>query len=371
MQYSDSVKKMLDVFYTHTDLAKELNSMRQQISANNEISASVIDGMLWFDNMTSFINILKIIQDELAQEIIVALDKHLNDDEMDVIRGVSIVVGAMIMFPVIVLLVYRLNRTLQSFANSLKDKTLDLEHERKRSEQLLYRMLPVAIAQRMMRKKTIVPEYFKSVTVYFSDIVGFTTICSKSSPMEVIYMLNSLYSVMDERIEKFDVYKVETIGDGYMVVSGLPIRNKDRHALEIALMSLDILEIVSKSEIPHLPDEKWQIRIGINTGSVVAGVVGTKMPRYCLFGDTVNVASRMESTSKSCMIQISSTTKSALEQHPGFSLQTRGEMIIKGKGLMVTHWLTGHQTVCNCCDCMDQDLFITDVYVHDTEMHDT
>ena len=147
-----------------------------------------------------------------------ALDKHLNDDEMDVKRGVSIVVGSMIMFPVIVLLVYRLNRTLQSFANSLKDKTLDLEHERKRSEQLLYRMLPVAIAQRMMKKKTIVPEYFKSVTVYFSDIVGFTTICSKSSPMEVIYMLNSLYSVMDERIEKFDVYKVETIGKHFNVL---------------------------------------------------------------------------------------------------------------------------------------------------------
>ncbi|CAC5405331.1 Guanylate cyclase 32E,Guanylate cyclase soluble subunit beta-2,Receptor-type guanylate cyclase gcy-19,Head-specific guanylate cyclase,Retinal guanylyl cyclase 2,Heat-stable enterotoxin receptor,Olfactory guanylyl cyclase GC-D,Atrial natriuretic peptide receptor 2,Receptor-type guanylate cyclase gcy-9,Receptor-type guanylate cyclase Gyc76C,Soluble guanylate cyclase 89Da,Receptor-type guanylate cyclase gcy-18,Receptor-type guanylate cyclase gcy-28,Receptor-type guanylate cyclase gcy-29,Receptor-type guanylat len=368
MQYSDTAKNLLHDYYTHTDLATELNIMRQQISANNETRASVIDGMVWFDNMTSFINILKSIQDELAQDIIVALDNHLNDDEMDVIRGKSIVVGAIIMFPVIVLLVYRLYRTLQSFANSLKNKTLDLEHERKRSEQLLYRMLPVAIAKRMMKKKTIVPEYFKSVTVYFSDIVGFTNICSKSSPMEVIYMLNALYSVMDERIEKFDVYKVETIGDGYMMVSGLPIRNKDRHALEIALMSLYILEIVSESEIPHLPDEKWQIRIGINTGSVVAGVVGTKMPRYCLFGDTVNVASRMESTSKSCMIQISSTTKCALEQHPGFLLQRRGEMIIKGKGLMVTYWLMGHQTIRNCSDCMDQDLFITDI--NNTEIHD-
>ncbi|CAC5405332.1 Guanylate cyclase 32E,Guanylate cyclase soluble subunit beta-2,Receptor-type guanylate cyclase gcy-19,Head-specific guanylate cyclase,Retinal guanylyl cyclase 2,Heat-stable enterotoxin receptor,Olfactory guanylyl cyclase GC-D,Atrial natriuretic peptide receptor 2,Receptor-type guanylate cyclase gcy-9,Receptor-type guanylate cyclase Gyc76C,Receptor-type guanylate cyclase gcy-27,Receptor-type guanylate cyclase gcy-18,Receptor-type guanylate cyclase gcy-28,Guanylyl cyclase, membrane,Speract receptor,Adenylate len=298
MQYSDSVKKLLDEQYTYTILATKLNNMRQQISINKATSASVVAGLVWFENMTSYINILKTIQDNLAKEIVVSLNNNLSQHEMDVRISIFIVVGAIVMFPVIVLLVYRLNKKLQLFANSLKNKSYDLEQERKRSEQLLYQMLPVSIAKRMMKNKPIEPEYFVSVTVYFSDIVGFTTICSKSSPMQVIYMLNVLYSVIDERIEMFDVYKVETIGDAYMMVSGLPVRNNDQHASEIAMMSLDILEIVSQSVIPHIPGEKWQIRIGINTGSVVAGVVGTKMPRYCLFGNTVNVASRMESTSK-------------------------------------------------------------------------
>ncbi|XP_071145720.1 receptor-type guanylate cyclase gcy-13-like [Mytilus edulis] len=262
------------------------------------------------------------------------------------------------MFPVIVLLVYRLNKKLQSFANSLTNKTHDLEQERKRTEQLLYQMLPVSIAKRMMNDTPIEPEYFESVTVYFSDIVGFTTICSKSSPMQVIYMLNDLYSVIDERIEKFDVYKVETIGDAYMMVSGLPVRNTDQHACEIALMSLDILEIVSQSQIPHIPGEKWQIRIGINTGSVVAGVVGTKMPRYCLFGNTVNVASRMESTSEPGMIHISQSTKIAVKQHPDFMVEQRGETIIKGKGVMLTYWLLDHQKRRNCSHGLVQDIFI-------------
>ncbi|XP_052082086.1 atrial natriuretic peptide receptor 1-like [Mytilus californianus] len=279
---------------------------------------------------------------------------------MDVRISICIVVGAVVMFPVIVVLVYRLNKKLQLFANSLKNKTYDLEQERKRSEQLLYQMLPVSIAKRMMKNKPIEPEYFESVTIYFSDIVGFTTICSKSSPMQVIYMLNALYSMIDERIEMFDVYKVETIGDAYMMVSGLPVRNNDQHASEIALMSLDILEIVGQSVIPHIPGEKWQIRIGINTGSVVAGVVGTKMPRYCLFGNTVNVASRMESTSQPSMIHISPSTKLALEQHPGFLVELRGETIIKGKGVMLTYWLLGHQESHNCSRYTVPHIFITE-----------
>lgn len=122
------------------------------------------------------------------------------------------------MMPIIIMLVYRITKKLQSFANSLKDKTHALERERERSEQILYQMLPVEIAKRMMKKMDIVPEQFDSVTIYFSDIVGFTAICSKSTPMEVIHMLNSLYILIDELLEAFDVYKVETIGKLYTIL---------------------------------------------------------------------------------------------------------------------------------------------------------
>lgn len=181
-------------------------------------------------------------------------------------------------------------------------------------------------------------ECFDCVTIMFSDLVGFTEICSKSTPLEVVEMLNDLYSLLDSIISNFDCYKVETIGDAYMVVSGLPIRNSD-HASQIASLALMILNRASKLEIRHRPGELFQIRIGIHSGQVVAGCVGLKMPRYCLFGDTVNCASRMESTSEPRKIHISMATFLLLKKTGRYSCEERGLIFIKGKGEMRTFWL--------------------------------
>ncbi|KAF7210521.1 heat-stable enterotoxin receptor-like [Nothobranchius furzeri] len=181
------------------------------------------------------------------------------------------------------------------------------------------------------------------VTIFFSDIVGFTSISASCTPLQVVEMLNNLYMCFDTRIESYDVYKVETIGDAYMVVSGLPERNGDRHADEIAKMALDLLAAVKQVVIPHMPKERLQLRAGIHTGPCVAGIVGHKMPRYCLFGDTVNTASRMESTSLPQKIHASSETYLALIKDNAYELQLRGETEVKGKGKMNTYWLIGHK----------------------------
>lgn len=144
----------------------------------------------------------------------------------------------------------------------------------------------------------------------------------------MVDFLNDLYSTFDRIIGFYDVYKVETIGDAYMVVSGLPERNGDDHAREIGLMALAILDAVHSFTIQHKPDYQLKLRIGIHSGPVCAGVVGQKMPHYCLFGDTVNTASRMESTGErklhfETIADASTTVFSFCFKRCGFTLAAR------------------------------------------------
>ncbi|ELU06421.1 hypothetical protein CAPTEDRAFT_44392, partial [Capitella teleta] len=200
--------------------------------------------------------------------------------------------------------------------------------EKRRTEALLYQMMPRTVADQLKSKKNVDAEYFNSVTIYFSDIVGFTSMSAESTPMQVVDMLNALYSIFDSSIDRYDVYKVETIGDAYMVVSGLPTPTI-HHAAEIGMLALELRNCMTDFRIPHLPDQTVHLRIGLHTGAVVAGVVGIKMPRYCLFGDTVNTASRMETTSEADRIHISDNTRQALEMSGGFIIEHRGITTIK------------------------------------------
>uniref|UniRef100_A0A3B3IIK3 Guanylate cyclase n=1 Tax=Oryzias latipes TaxID=8090 RepID=A0A3B3IIK3_ORYLA len=232
---------------------------------------------------------------------------------------------------------------LEKYANHLEEvveeRTNQLTVEKARADKLLSSMLPRYIADQLMSGKSVEPQSYDMVTIFFSDIVGFTSMCSVSSAMEVVTFLNDLYSLFDDIIKMYDVYKVETIGDAYMVASGLPISNGNKHALEISTMALHFLAAIKIFKIPHMPNEGLAIRIGIHSGPVVAGVVGTTMPRYCLFGDTVNTASRMESNSLPLKIHISQSTADILVLAGSFEMEERGEIEMKGKGFQKTYWL--------------------------------
>lgn len=250
-----------------------------------------------------------------------------------------------IIHPVTGELIDNLINLLESYSNNLEmiviERTNELEANKARAEELLSQMLPPNVTSELKRGRKVLPESFECATVFFSDIVDFAAICQKSSPLQIVALLNETYNVFDEVLDEHDVYKVETISDSYMVVSGVPMENGNKHAGEICTMALDLMSTVTTFQIPHKPKATLQLRIGINSGPVVAGVVGVLMPRYCLFGDTVNTASRMMSSSHALCIQISDKTADILDDLGGYDLECRGERQVKGRGTMTTYWLWG------------------------------
>ncbi|XP_044585548.1 atrial natriuretic peptide receptor 1-like isoform X3 [Cotesia glomerata] len=240
---------------------------------------------------------------------------------------------------------------MEQYANNLEtlvaERTADYLEEKRKCEELLYQLLPKSVASQLILGQSVIAETYDQVTIYFSDIVGFTSLSAESTPLQVVDLLNDLYTCFDSIIENFDVYKVETIGDAYMVVSGLPVRNGMNHAREIARMSLALRDTVMTFSIRHRPSEQLKLRIGMHSGPCVAGVVGLKMPRYCLFGDTVNTASRMESNGEALKIHVSPKTKEILDTFGTFEVCCRGEVTLKGKGKMITYWLVGEKPINN------------------------
>lgn len=337
---------------------------------------------------------------------------------------------------------------LQDYAANLEKivdaKSADIVEEKQRTETMLYQLVPRFVADRLKRNEPIVPRLFDGVTVFFSDIVGFEKYASMVRPDELIGLLNSIYSSFDSIISSFDVTKIETIIDQFLVASGISLQQQQQYdeqenqakqqlqqeaaaaeetkqtarrglrrllasraggggseetnagpqpsgddannsssnhqkpsghsgpsavdlehykrtsAEQIARMALCIRDLIKSFSFRYQPCvsagdtgqattaaaatpartlSSFNVRIGIHSGTVCAGIVGVKRPKYCLIGDTVNVASRMHTNSKANRIQISENTRALLEQVPGFSIEPRGRIDVKGKGAMDTFWL--------------------------------
>jgi PAS domain S-box len=233
---------------------------------------------------------------------------------------------------------YKLNEELEfrvkERTNALNDTLNALRVQQEQSERLLLNILPEEIANRLKRGDSTIADTFADVTVLFADIVGFTQLSARVSPTQLVSLLNEIFSTFDQLAEKHGLEKIKTIGDAYMVVGGLPIPCLD-HAERIAKMALDMQEAISDFSNTHSQD--FSIRIGINTGPVVAGVIGIKKFIYDLWGDTVNTASRMESHGLPGCIQVTSTTYHQLQEK--YIFESRPAIDVKGKGLMNTYLL--------------------------------
>ena len=213
----------------------------------------------------------------------------------------------------------------------------ELESAYGESESLLLNILPKQIAERLKQTSGMIADDHEEVAIMFADIVDFTTLSGRLPPAELVDLLNNVFNACDELADKYGVEKIKTIGDAYMVVAGVPMA-LDRPETILAHMALDMIQAVSKFKLPGTNDPVL-LRIGINSGRVVAGVIGRRKFAYDLWGDAVNVAARMEETSEPGRIQVPGDLADKLAD--GFNFEARGDIEVKGKGMMRTSFLLG------------------------------
>jgi len=225
---------------------------------------------------------------------------------------------------------------LASFAHQRDTALAALRVEQEKSERLLTNILPSSIAERLKAASETIADHFGSASILFADVVGFTPLAQRLAPDEVVGILDELFSRFDMLVERHGLEKIKTIGDAYMAAAGVPDPSRD-HARRTALLALDMREVVATSAVAVRFG--LELRIGINSGPVVAGVIGSKRFLYDLWGDAVNTASRMQSQSTPGEIQITRATYELLKDE--FVCRPRGTILVKGKGEMETWYLVG------------------------------
>ena len=228
------------------------------------------------------------------------------------------------------------NRQLQQEMQEREQAQQALRQEQQKSEQLLLNILPRAVVDRLKQLEGSLAERFDDVTILFADIVNFTPLAAQISPLELVNWLNQIFSAFDRLAERYQLEKIKTIGDAYMVVGGLPLPRED-HVEAVMEMALAMQDEASR--IVRTDGQQFQLRIGINTGPVVAGVIGIKKFSYDLWGDAVNIASRMEAQGTPGKIQITKATYQRL--HHRYAFEEVGQVMVKGHGYLTTYQYVG------------------------------
>ncbi|WP_135553723.1 adenylate/guanylate cyclase domain-containing protein [Paenibacillus cymbidii] len=233
------------------------------------------------------------------------------------------------------------NKVLADLNDKLERTNIELDQEKQKSDQLLVNILPQPIAERLKNGETLIADSYAEVTVLFADIVGFTPLSAELAPHKLVQFLNRIFLLFDELTSYHQLEKIKTIGDAYMVVGGIPHPSVN-HTKRMADMALDMIRAIQtiSIEVSH----PIGIRIGIHRGAAVAGVIGSSKFSYDIWGDTVNLASRMESSGERDSIQVTEAIYQELKD--SYSFKHRGHVDIKGKGQMSTYYLVGPSPDC-------------------------
>ena len=331
------IGQAIDIFREKLVSFNSMNNeaRRQRMQQQEEVlkQTSALIDLLPSERATSLDNEIEIIQSEIDN----SLDQQSNttlkvgDDSVTKLFAKSFS-----------LLGQELSAQYQILDEKVKVRTAELEAKSneievalKKNEELLLNILPRSIADRMKRHKISIAEHFSDASILFADLVGFTEISQTTGPGELVELLNGIFSKFDMLTDKYELEKIKTIGDGYMVAGGVP-EPSDGHCERMAGLALSMQGYID--ELSPFHGKKIQLRVGIHNGPIIAGVIGTRKFAYDLWGDTVNIAARMESHGLPGKIQISDSMADVLRNE--FTLVSRGKIEVKGKGLMATHWLT-------------------------------
>ncbi|XP_078670101.1 uncharacterized protein LOC144910656 [Branchiostoma floridae x Branchiostoma belcheri] len=340
--YSPQTVAIFDKEFQNTTLQNNIIRMRETILKNEKTTPAVAEGLKWFDNMTTYISIFREAEKHLAGKIITISDDKVEKSSTEVTIDIVVLVLVIVASLLITSGIYRMANDTQSFASRLTEQTEELNEERQKAEKLLCQIFPKSIAQSMTKNKAVPPKYFDMVTIMFSDIVGFARISASLSSNQLIDLLNRLYHTFDSVIDQYDATKLDGSGGAYEVVSGLPTVNDGQHPGEIASLALHFLSAAEVFDPVHVSC-KIKLRIGINTGPCVAGVVGYKRPRYQVFGDTVTTAKTLETTSEGNKIHISGATNEELVLTGVYKTVPRAD-VPKGMKGSKTFWLLSKAT---------------------------
>ncbi len=283
--------------------------------------------------------VLQQLKDDPALRHIPVIVISAADDLSSMVRGIQLGAEDYLSKPFnSVLLKARIEASLEKkhFRDQEQIYVQALAAEQQKSERLLLSILPKVIAEKLKDQQQIIADYFAQATVLFADVVDFSRFSARISPDTLVRWLNDLFSTFDQLAADHGLEKIKTIGDSYMVAGGIPLPHPD-HIQAVAAMALDMQRVAAEFKLPQ--GEPLAIRIGIHTGPVVAGVIGTSKFSYDLWGDTVNIASRMESQGTPGTIQITEAMYAGLADSPGFAFSPATEIDIKGKGPMKTYFL--------------------------------
>ncbi|RLD64656.1 MAG: hypothetical protein DRJ01_00175 [Bacteroidetes bacterium] len=230
------------------------------------------------------------------------------------------------------------NQQLEEQKNEIDEQKKIIEEQKRRTDALLLNILPKEVAMQLARKGHAKPRNYKTTTVMFADFKGFTKLCESLEPTEIVSTLDSFFAKFDDITEKYYIEKIKTMGDSYMCVGGLPLRNKS-NPFDVVLAGLEVQNYMKELYSQKSDKPIWELRVGIHTGSVIAGVVGKKKFVYDIWGDTVNIASRMESAGEVGKVNISETTYDYIKDY--FNCEFRGKIEAKNKGKVNMYFVLG------------------------------
>lgn len=282
--------------------------------------------------VTNMLNMFEFEQQMNEQRMEQERQQELARQEISTARLLrNFVIAGAIFLLLLLLLLFNRYKLKRDSNKILEEKNEIISREKERSDELLLNILPSEVAEELKQKGEIESKVIEDVTVLFTDFKGFTSLTKQMSPKELVRNLHDCFSAFDRVCEKYDIEKIKTIGDAYMAVGGIPVKS-DTHASDTVKAALEMVELTKKLKEKKIANKEtyFDIRVGLHSGQVVAGIVGLKKFQYDIWGDTVNIANRMESHGLEGTVNISENTYELIKDDTDLSFESRGKIKVKG-----------------------------------------